>query len=94
MDRQIIIQEDKLQWLIGWGGDMKGENESEIIAAQDQALQSKYHATKILQTETDSNHMMRQLNTSYQHAEDWQKNNTYGDMTDCVLNYILTYAKK
>jgi len=29
-------------------------NESEIIAAQDQALQTKYHAKKILQTETGS----------------------------------------
>jgi hypothetical protein len=27
--------------------------ESEIIAAQDQALQTKYHVTKMLQTETD-----------------------------------------
>ena len=38
-------------WL--YRGDLKGETESEIIAAQDQALQTKYHATKILQTETD-----------------------------------------
>jgi len=29
----------------------KAENESEIIVAQDQALQTKYHATKILKTE-------------------------------------------
>ena len=28
--------------------------ESEIVAAQDQALQTKYYATKILNTETDS----------------------------------------
>ena len=35
-------------------GDLKGETESEIIAAQRQALQTKYHVTKILQTETDS----------------------------------------
>jgi hypothetical protein len=28
------------------------ETESEIVAAHDQALQTKYHATKILQTET------------------------------------------
>jgi len=35
-------------------GDLKGETESEITAAQDQAFQTKYHVTKILQTETDS----------------------------------------
>jgi len=35
--------------------DLKGEPENEIIAAQDQALQTKYHATKILQSEIDSN---------------------------------------
>ena len=35
-------------------GDLKEETESEIIAAHDQAVQTKYHATKILQTETDS----------------------------------------
>jgi hypothetical protein len=35
-------------------GELKADTESEIIAAQDQALQTKYHTTKILQTETDS----------------------------------------
>jgi hypothetical protein len=35
-------------------GDPKAETESEIVAAQDQALQTKYYATKILSTETDS----------------------------------------
>ena len=29
-------------------GDLKAETESEIVAAQDQALQIKYYATKIL----------------------------------------------
>jgi hypothetical protein len=33
---------------------MKGEIESEIVAAQYQALQTKYHAIKILQKETES----------------------------------------
>jgi hypothetical protein len=33
---------------------MKTETESETVAAQAQALQTKYHAAKILQTETDS----------------------------------------
>jgi len=41
-----------LLWLLG--GNLKGETGSEIIAAQDQGLQTKYHATRILQTETES----------------------------------------
>jgi len=54
-------------------GDLKGATENEIIAAQDQALQTNYDSTKILQTETDSNadsvnNLMRQWNTSYQHV--------------------------
>ena len=35
-------------------GDLKAETESEIAAAQDQALQTKYYVTKILNIETDS----------------------------------------
>ena len=52
MDRQLIGGEDNLLWLLG--GDLKGETGSEIMAAQVKALQTKYHSTKILQTETDS----------------------------------------
>jgi hypothetical protein len=49
-------------------GDLKGQIENKIIAAQDQALQAKYHATKVLQTETGTNtdsvnNLMRQWNT-------------------------------
>jgi len=35
-------------------GDLEEKTESEIITAQDRAVQTKYHETKILQTETDS----------------------------------------
>jgi hypothetical protein len=52
MDRQIISEEDTLLWLSR--GALKADTESEVIAAQDQALQTKYLLTKILQTETDS----------------------------------------
>jgi len=50
-DRQVISEEDKVFdhlgeiWKKDWG---------ETIAAQDHALQTKHHATKILQREKDS----------------------------------------
>jgi len=50
-DRQLITEEDTFLWLSK--RDLKAETESEIVAAQDQALQTKYYATKILNTETD-----------------------------------------
>ena len=45
IDRQLISEEDTFHWLSK--GDLKAETESEIVAAQDQALQTKYYATKI-----------------------------------------------
>ena len=50
--RQLISEEDIFLW--AQRGDLKGETESEITAAHDQALQTEYHTTKILQTQTDS----------------------------------------
>ena len=52
IDRQLISEEDTFLWLSK--GDLKAETESEIVAAQDQAIQTKYYATKILNTETDN----------------------------------------
>ena len=52
MDRQRTSEEDTFLWLSK--GDLKAETENEIVAAQDQALNTKYYATKILHTETDS----------------------------------------
>jgi hypothetical protein len=52
MDKHLIKEEDTFLWLSK--GDLKAETESEIVAAQDQALQTKYYATKILQKEKDS----------------------------------------
>jgi hypothetical protein len=51
-DSQLISEEDTFLWLTK--GDLKAETESEIMAAQDQALQTKYYTTKMLDTETDS----------------------------------------
>ena len=66
MYRQIIGEEDMFLWLSR--GDLKGQTESEILAAQDQVLQAKYHAPKLLKTETGKNadsvnNLMRQWNT-------------------------------
>jgi hypothetical protein len=51
MDRQLISEGVTFLWLSK--GDLKSETESEIVAAQDQALNTKYYATKIVHTETD-----------------------------------------
>jgi hypothetical protein len=58
MDRQLISEEDTFLWLSK--GDLKAETESETVAAQDQALHTKYYATKIRNTETDSKRRLRQ----------------------------------
>jgi hypothetical protein len=52
IDRQLVSEEDT--FLCPSKRVLKAETESEIVAAQDQALQTKYYATKILNTETDS----------------------------------------
>ena len=44
VDRQLIGEEDTFLWLSR--RDLKTETESEIVAAQGQALQTKYYATK------------------------------------------------
>ena len=59
IDRQLISEEDTFLWLSK--GDLKAETESEIVAAQDQALQTKYYATKILNTGTDSKRRLCQI---------------------------------
>jgi hypothetical protein len=57
-DRQLISEEDTFLWLSK--GNLKAETESEIVATQDQALNTKYYATKILNTETDSKYRLCQ----------------------------------
>ena len=66
IDRQLISEEDTFLWLSK--GDVKEETESEIVAAQDQALQTKYYATKTLNTETDSKcRLCQQFDESVDH---------------------------
>jgi len=50
--RWLISEENTFLWLSK--GNLKAETESETVAAQDQSIQTKYYATKILNTETDS----------------------------------------
>jgi len=50
-DRQIVSEE--ITFVLIWWKDLKAETESELMATQDQVLQTKYHATKILQTATE-----------------------------------------
>jgi len=58
MDRQLISKADTFLWLSR--GDLKGETESEIITAQDQALQN--------QTETDSKcRLYKQFDEAVEH---------------------------
>ena len=52
IDIELISEVDTFLWLSK--GALKTETESEIVAAQNNALQTKYYATKILSTETDS----------------------------------------
>jgi hypothetical protein len=62
IDRQLISEEDTFLWLLK--GDLKAETESEIVAAQDQAIQTKYFTTKILNRQIPNadfaNNSMRQ----------------------------------
>jgi len=45
IDRQLVSEEDTLLWLSR--GDLKGKTGSEIIEAQNQALQIRCHAMKM-----------------------------------------------
>ena len=59
IDRPLISEEVTLLWLSR--GDLKGEPGSETIVVQDQALQTKYHATKILQRKTEQMQIMPRI---------------------------------
>ena len=98
IDRQIITKEDTFLWLLK--GDLKAETDSEIVAVQDPALQTKYYATKILSTETDSKcRLCQQFDETIDHIisacpilakEQYTKRHD----TECVPNYTSTYARK
>jgi len=97
IDRQLIGAEDTSLWLSK--GDLKPQNESEIVAAQDQSLQTKYYATNVLNTETDSKcRLSQQFDETLDHIIfAWPilaKEQYIKDMIQCVHNYTSTYSRK
>jgi hypothetical protein len=52
LDEKLVDKEQSYQWLKF--GDIKGETESTIVAAQDQAVSTNYFKRKILKEETES----------------------------------------
>jgi hypothetical protein len=98
IDRQLISEEDTSFWLSK--GDLKAETESEIVAAQEQAIQTKYYATKILNTETDSKYRLcQQFDETVEHiisACPVLAKEQYIKRHDrvCVHNYTSTYVRK
>jgi hypothetical protein len=97
IDRQLISEEDMFLWLTK--GDVKAETESEIVAAQDQALQTKYYATKILNTETDSKcRLCQQFDETIEHIISacpvLEFKEQYIKRHDRVHSYTSTYVRK
>jgi hypothetical protein len=66
------------------------------VAAQDQALQTKYYATKILNTETDSKcRLCHQFDETIDHIISAYPKEQYIKRHDkWVHSYTLTYARK
>jgi hypothetical protein len=52
LDEKLVDIEQSYRWLKS--GDMKGETESTIVAAQDQAISTNYFKNKILKEEIES----------------------------------------
>jgi hypothetical protein len=52
LDEKLVDNEQSYCWLKF--GNIKGETESTIVAAQDQAISTKYFKNKILKEEVDS----------------------------------------
>ena len=53
LDEKLVYIEQSYRWLNS--GDIKGETESTIVAAQDQAISTNYFKKKILKQEIESN---------------------------------------
>ena len=79
IDWQLIIEEHVP---VGSRGDLKAETESKIIAheAFTNGISCNKNTWNSNMANADYvNNMTRQLTTLYQHAQYWQKNNTYNN---------------
>ena len=79
IDTQLTNEDVTFLWLSR--RDLKAETKSEIMAAQDHALQTQYNAKKYYKQKQAANadyvkNFTRKQNTLYQHAQYWQKSNT------------------
>lgn len=72
VDRQLLSEEDTLLWL--FRRCIKAGTETELIAAQDEALQSKYHE-KNIEIPNLVKTMTRRQTTLCQLTQHWQRNN-------------------
>jgi hypothetical protein len=56
LDEKLVDNEQSYRWLKF--GDIKGETESTIVAAGDQAISTNYFKNKIVKEETDSKYRL------------------------------------
>jgi len=60
LDEKVADSEQSYRWLKS--GDIKGETERKIVAAQDQAISTNYFKNKILKQEIESKCRLRKQN--------------------------------
>jgi hypothetical protein len=80
LDEKLVGNEQSYQWLKF--GNIKGETESTIVAAQDQAISTNYFKNKILKEEFDSKcWLCKKHEETIDHLTSgcpiWQRMNTY-----------------
>jgi hypothetical protein len=91
INKHLISEEDMFLWLSK--GDLKAETESEMVAAQHQAMQQKYCKQEQIANADYVINLRRQQTTLCQRAQYLQKNNISSDMIECVLNYTSIYVR-
>jgi hypothetical protein len=57
LDKKVVDKEQSHRWLLL--GDIKGEIESTVVAAQDQAISTNYFKRKIVKEEIESRCQLR-----------------------------------